>query len=104
MQRTVTLVRPLKLAEVKYLNVAAYARVSCEKDTMLQSLAAQVSYYSEYIQQHDDWVFAGVYADEGVSGTLESRPEFVRMLEDCRAGKIASCSGCFHRKKFTNES
>lgn len=88
MQRTVTLVRPLKLAEVKYLNVAAYARVSCEKDTMLQSLAAQVSYYSEYIQQHDDWVFAGVYADEGVSGTLESRPEFVRMLEDCRAGKI----------------
>nr|DAR21920.1 MAG TPA: integrase [Caudoviricetes sp.] len=88
MQRTVTLVRPLKLAEVKYLNVAAYARVSCEKDTMLQSLAAQVSYYSEYIQQHDDWVFAGVYADEGVSGTLESRPEFVQMLEDCRAGKI----------------
>jgi len=88
MQRTVTLVRPLKLAETKYLNVAAYARVSSEKDTMLQSLAAQVSYYSDYIQQHSDWVYAGVYADEGVSGTLNSRPEFVRMIEDCRAGKI----------------
>lgn len=88
MQRTVTLVRPLKLAEAKLLKVAAYARVSDDKDAMQQSLAAQVSYYSEYIQQHSDWAYAGVYADEGISGTLDSRPEFIRMIEDCRAGKI----------------
>ena len=43
--------------------VAAYARVSCGKDEMLHSLAAQVSYYKEYIQSQSGWDFAGVYAD-----------------------------------------
>jgi len=52
------------------------------------SLAAQVSYYSELIQRDPEYEYAGVYADEGLSGTKESRPEFQRMLQDCRDGKI----------------
>ncbi|MBS3885675.1 MAG: recombinase family protein [Dethiobacter sp.] len=69
-------------------SVAAYARVSSGKDAMLQSLAAQVSYYSELIQRRPDWEYAGVYADEALTGTKENRPEFRRMLADCRDGKV----------------
>ncbi len=68
--------------------VAAYARVSADKDASLHSLAAQISYYSGLIQSRKDWEYAGVYADEGLSGTRASRPEFQRLLQDCRDGKI----------------
>ena len=68
--------------------VAAYARVSMEKDAMLHSLAAQVSYYSERIQRNPEWEYVGVFADYGLTGTKETRPEFQRMLKECREGKI----------------
>jgi DNA invertase Pin-like site-specific DNA recombinase len=68
--------------------VAAYARVSCDKDAMLHSLSAQISYYSDYIRSHPGWEYAGIYADEGITGTKDKRPEFRRLIEDCRAGKI----------------
>lgn len=69
--------------------VAAYARVSMESERLMHSLSAQVSYYSELIQKNPEWVYAGVYADEGITGTLTSkRDEFKRMLEDCEEGKI----------------
>jgi len=55
---------------------------------MLQSLAAQVSYYSKHIQQRLDWEYAGVYADEALTGTKDSRPEFQRLIADCKDGKI----------------
>ena len=69
-------------------NVAAYARVSSGKDAMLHSLSSQVSYYSKYIQSHNDWEYVGVYADEALTGTKDTRKEFQRMLADCRNGKI----------------
>ena len=72
----------------KKKNVAAYCRVSSGKDAMLHSLAAQVSYYSELIQSHGEWEYAGVYADEAKTGTKDTRENFVRLLSDCRAGKI----------------
>ena len=68
--------------------VAAYARVSSEKISMVESLSAQVSYYSAYIQRNPEWEYAGVYADEGFTGTKNNRPEFQRLLADCRAGRI----------------
>lgn len=68
--------------------VAAYARVSSGKDAMLQSLAAQISYYSELIQKHRGWEYVGVYADEAKTGTKDSRENFQRLIVDCRAGKI----------------
>ena len=68
--------------------VAAYARVSSGKDAMLHSLSAQVSYYSDLIQNHRGWQYAGVYADEALTGTKDNRENFQRLLTDCRAGKI----------------
>ncbi|NLX19485.1 MAG: recombinase family protein [Desulfobulbus sp.] len=72
----------------KQLRVAAYARVSSGKDAMLHSLSAQISYYSGFIQNHPGWAFAGIYADEAKTGTKDTRPEFQRLLQDCRDGKI----------------
>ena len=68
--------------------VAAYARVSTEKSRALDSLSAQVSYYSEYIQRRVEWKYARVYVDSGESGGKYNRAEFQRLLNDCRAGKI----------------
>ena len=73
---------------VRRKRVAAYARVSSGKDAMLHSLSAQISYYNSYIQRRGDWEFAGVYADEVITGTKETRPEFQRLLTDCRNGNI----------------
>lgn len=70
------------------INVAAYARVSSDKDAMLHSLSEQISYYNGYIQKHPGWKFCGVYADEAKTGTKDSRANFQRLLSDCRAGKI----------------
>ena len=87
MSRAITIVpKPPKLEQKK--RVAAYARVSSGKDAMLHSLSAQVSYYSDLIQNHDDWLYVGVYADEAKTGTKESRADFQRLISDCRAGKI----------------
>ena len=73
---------------VKLQRVAAYARVSSGKEAMLHSLSEQISYYSDHIQSHPGWEYAGVYADADYTGTKDSRPEFQRLLADCRAGKI----------------
>ena len=88
MENTVITRRETIAAMPKFTKVAAYARVSSAKDEMLHSLATQVSYYSGYIREHPGWVFAGVYADEAMTGTKNSRPEFRRMIEDCRIGRI----------------
>ena len=69
--------------------VAAYARVSTDLGQQLNSLSAQVSYYSSYIQRNPEWEYVGVYADEGITGTsTKHRDEFNRLMEDCDAGKI----------------
>lgn len=72
----------------KRKRVAAYARVSSGKDAMLHSLSAQVSFYSELIQRQNEWEYAGVYADEALTGTKDTRENFQRMIADCRSGKI----------------
>lgn len=69
--------------------VAAYARISMESERMNHSLSAQISYYNNFIQKNPDWEFAGVYADNGISGTSTAkREEFKRMIEDAKNGKI----------------
>jgi len=67
--------------------VAAYCRVSSGKDAMLHSLSAQISYYSDYIQKHG-WEYAGVYADEALTGTKDNRENFQRLLAECRKGTV----------------
>ena len=79
------IVTPLKPRK----RVAAYARVSMESDRLNHSLSAQVSYFNETIQRNPEWIYAGVYADSGISGGgINRRTEFKRMLDDCNAGKI----------------
>lgn len=69
--------------------VAAYARVSMETERMMHSLSTQVSYYSDLIQKNPQWQYVGVYADNFISGaSTDKRPEFLRLVEDCDAGKI----------------
>lgn len=71
----------------KKKRVAAYCRVSSGKDAMLHSLSAQVSYYSDYIQKHG-WEYAGVYADEALTGTKDNRENFQRLRAECRKGTV----------------
>ena len=79
---------PAKHIAPKMLRVAAYARVSADKDAAFHSLEAQKDYYDSYIKAHPDWQLTGIYSDNAISGTKEDRPEFMRLLADCRAGKI----------------
>lgn len=87
MSRKITAIEA-KEALSTHKRVAAYARVSCGKEEMLHSLAAQVSFYSDLIQRHPDWTFAGVFADEAETGTKNSRPEFQRLIAECQAGQV----------------
>lgn len=88
MKRTVQRVGFSIPAQPKAKRVAAYARVSSGKDAMLHSLSAQVSYYSDLIQNRPGWLYCGVFADEALTGTKENRAEFQRLLAECRAGNI----------------
>lgn len=88
MDRTIQRVEFSIPSRPKVKRVAAYARVSSGKDAMLHSLSAQVSYYSDLIQNHPGWFYCGVFADEALTGTKENRAEFQRLLAECRAGNI----------------
>lgn len=84
----VRVIQPIS-EQAKKLRVAAYARVSSDSADQLNSFATQVAYYTDFIQSKDEWEFAGLYADEAVSGTTaEKRDDFQRLLADCRTGKI----------------
>lgn len=67
----------------------AYCRVSSEKEMQLNSFEAQVNYYTEYINQHEDWELVKIYADEGITGTNTKRRSGLKdMLRDCRNKKL----------------
>ena len=82
-----TLPKRLALSERK--RVAAYARVSTSSDEQLNSIDAQKSYYKEYIRKHKNWIYVGLFADEGISGLSHfKRTEFNRMIADAESGYI----------------
>lgn len=71
------------------LRVCAYCRVSTEEENQASSYELQVQNYTEMIQANEDWEFAGIYADEGISGTSTlHREHFLEMIERCKAGEI----------------
>ena len=73
----------------KKTRVAAYARVSTDNTEQLASLESQKKYYDSYIKSHKEWEFAGLFFDEGISGTkTDKREGLLRMLEECRRGNI----------------
>lgn len=73
----------------KCLRVAAYCRVSTDDEEQKTSYEAQIGYYTEKINQNPEWQMAGIFADEGISGTqAQKRPEFLKMIRLCRQRKI----------------
>ena len=93
-KRTVSVIEPQKSILVdkeKYhqKRVAAYCRVSTDSEEQLTSYQNQMRVYTEMIAANKEWEFAGLYADEGISGTrADKRPEFQHMICDCQNGKI----------------
>ena len=71
------------------LKVAAYCRVSTDSDEQATSYEAQVEHYTDFIKKNPEWEFAGIFADDGISGTnTKKREEFNRMIDEAMAGKI----------------
>lgn len=74
---------------IKKLRVAAYCRVSTETEEQNSSYEVQVAHYTEFIKKNTEWEFAGIFADDGISGTnTKKREEFNRMIDECMEGKI----------------
>ena len=93
-KKTVTIIEPqqnLLVDREKYhqKRTAAYCRVSTGSEEQLTSYKTQMAVYTEMIAENPEWEFAGLYADEGISGTrADKRPQFTKMINDCLNGKI----------------
>ena len=71
------------------LRVAAYCRVSTDSDEQAGSYDVQVQHYTEYIGRNKEWELAGIYTDDGISGTnIKKREGFIEMIDDCMEGKV----------------
>lgn len=68
--------------------VCAYARVSTGSELQGESLESQVTYYNNLIKSNPDYEFVGIFADRGITGTTDNRPEFQRMINKARNGEI----------------
>ena len=93
LQRIVTIIPAKPIAEQeaikRKLQVAAYCRVSTEEEEQQSSYEAQCSYYTDKIMTNPEWTMAGIFADEGITGTsTKKRDDFNRMIRKCKKGKI----------------
>ena len=69
--------------------VAVYARVSTDDPNQTSSYELQKNHYEDMVTRKENWTLVDIYADEGISGTsLQHRESFIRMINDCQAGKI----------------
>ena len=76
-------------AVTKQLRVAAYCRISTDEEEQLSSYEAQCEYYTDKIMSNKEWTMAGIFADEGITGTsTKKRTEFLRMIRQCKQKKI----------------
>lgn len=79
----------VQLEEKPKLRVAAYCRVSTDSEEQATSYEAQVEHYTQFIQKNNEWELAGIFADDGISGTnTKKRDEFNRMISECMKGHI----------------
>ena len=71
------------------LKVAAYCRVSSDKEDQINSYKSQKKYYTQKISENVEWIFVDIYADEAITGTIDyKRSDFIRMINDAVSGKI----------------
>lgn len=88
-QKNVIVIEAAPRLEAEKLRVAAYCRVSSDSSDQLNSFMAQLNYYTTLIGSKENWTLADLYADEGITGTsAEKRPDFQRLLMDCRRGRV----------------
>lgn len=87
---TVTIIKPtIETDSDRKIRAAAYCRVSSSSDDQINSYMAQMTYYTHKFENSETETLVDLYADEGISGTREDkRPEFQRLIKDCRKGKI----------------
>ena len=79
----------VRKSSIRQEQVAAYCRVSTEEEEQQSSYENQCKYYTDMIMQNPQWSMAGIFADEGISGTsAKKRDEFMRMIKACKHGKI----------------
>ncbi len=84
-----TLICPERDIRKRQLRVAAYCRVSTNNEEQLSSYKSQIEYYTNKINENPNWTMAGIFADEGLSGTsTKKRKEFNRMIQKCKKGRI----------------
>ena len=95
MVRKVTVIPPIaemqgeSRIDMRPKRVAAYCRVSTDREEQEHSFETQKAMYTEMIMMKPTWQMAGIYADEGITGTVaKKRPGFMKMIDDCRKGKI----------------
>ena len=75
--------------QIERIRVAAYCRVSTDGDEQLGSFESQKAYYEQKIRQNKEWVSAGIFADEAITGTkVEKREGFQEMIRKCQNGEI----------------
>ena len=75
--------------EIRKLRVAAYCRVSTELEQQQSSYDIQIEYYTRHIMQNPNWIFAGVFADDGRSATNTfRRDDFNQLMDQCMKGKV----------------
>ena len=84
----VRIIEPIKSIELKRKRVCAYARVSTDKEAQGESLENQTTYYRNLIEANQEYEYIGIFADQGITGTKDERPEFQKMLTLARAGEI----------------
>ena len=84
----IRIMEPMQEVKQKKKRVCAYARVSTDNQKQEESLENQTASYERLIRGNPEYEFAGVYADQGISGYCESRPQFQKMLDAARAGKL----------------
>jgi site-specific DNA recombinase len=84
----VRIIEPLPAIASKRKQVCAYARVSSTSDAQGESLENQTTHYRNLIESNPDHEYVGIFADRGITGTKDERPEFQRMLEMARTGKL----------------
>ena len=92
-QKSIREIKPSSVLQARTRNhrlrVAAYCRVSTEQEEQQTSIENQVIYYEDLIRSNPEWEYAGVFSDEGISGTRdENRPGFMEMIKQCKKGKI----------------
>lgn len=88
-EKNVIVIEAAQKSEAQKLRVAAYCRVSSDSSDQMNSFVAQLNHYTALISSKENWTLTDLYAEAGISGTsAEKRPDFQRLLSDCRKGLV----------------